>query len=404
MTQEGNGLDGRVDGHAKESTIPADDPDKFVDDALSAAGFQMTGKGPYWHPGGDKPAVWLSGPFEVIGETRDAQNGDWGFWLRWQDDDRAWHECLVLWAPLLSGNREEIWRELADGGLRLATLSGARERLAHYLATRRPARRIRTVPQIGWHLTNAVAAFVLPDKTFGETVSERVRWKIARRADTPFQAAGDLVRWREEISLRCVGNSRLVFGVSTAFAAPLLYPAGDRSGGVLFYGASQIGKTTIQDVSGSIWGGGRITGYNETWRATANGLEGLAALHCDTLFSLDEMGQVEPHEAGVIVYTLANGSAKGRARRDGSPRAAAQWRILIMSSGEITLADKMAELGKRRHVGQGVRLADIPADAGAGKGAFEELQGRLRRPRSPIGCASSRQSAMGTRSVSTSSS
>jgi putative DNA primase/helicase len=93
------------------------------------------------------------------------------------------------------------------------------------------------------------------------------------------------------------------------------------------------------------------------------------------LFSLDEMGQVDPHEAGVIVYTLANGLAKGRSRRDLSPRPSAQWRILIMSSGEITLGDKMAEVGKRRQAGQEVRLVDIPADAGAGKGAFEDLHG-----------------------------
>jgi uncharacterized protein (DUF927 family) len=84
---------------------------------------------------------------------------------------------------------------------------------------------------------------------------------------------------------------------------------------------------------------------------------------------------VEAREAGEIAYMLANGFGKGRARRDGSARSPAQWRLLFLSSGEISLADKMAEIGRRSRAGQQVRLVDVPADAGAGLGAFEELHG-----------------------------
>jgi putative DNA primase/helicase len=87
------------------------------------------------------------------------------------------------------------------------------------------------------------------------------------------------------------------------------------------------------------------------------------------------MGQVEAREAGDIAYMLANGFGKGRARRDDSERPPAQWRLLFLSSGEVSLADKMAEIGRRSKAGQEVRLVDIPADAGAGWGAFEELHG-----------------------------
>lgn len=51
------------------------------------------------------------------------------------------------------------------------------------------------------------------------------------------------------------------------------------------------------------------------------------------------------------------------------------WRTLILSSGELTLADHMNEGGKKVRAGQEVRLADIPADAGAGHGLFEDLHG-----------------------------
>jgi uncharacterized protein (DUF927 family) len=87
------------------------------------------------------------------------------------------------------------------------------------------------------------------------------------------------------------------------------------------------------------------------------------------------MGQVEAREAGEIAYMLANGHGKGRARRDGSMRRPSEWRLLVLSSGEVSLADKLVEIGRRSKAGQEVRLIDIPADAGTGLGLFEELHG-----------------------------
>jgi putative DNA primase/helicase len=50
---------------------------------------------------------------------------------------------------------------------------------------------------------------------------------------------------------------------------------------------------------------------------------------------------------------------------------------MFLSSGEIGLADKVAEDGRGRRLaaGQGVRIIDIAADAGAGMGMFERLHG-----------------------------
>ncbi len=72
---------------------------------------------------------------------------------------------------------------------------------------------------------------------------------------------------------------------------------------------------------------------------------------------------------------LANEQGKARATRTGTPRARQAWRLLFLSAGELGLADHMAEGMKRTRTGQEVRMADIPADAGKGLGAFEELHG-----------------------------
>jgi uncharacterized protein (DUF927 family) len=73
---------------------------------------------------------------------------------------------------------------------------------------------------------------------------------------------------------------------------------------------------------------------------------------------------------------LSNEMGKLRSKRDGTGRKPHKWRILFLSTGEITLADKIAEDGRRRaKAGQTVRVVDIPADAGAGLGIFEDLHG-----------------------------
>ena len=124
-------------------------------------------------------------------------------------------------------------------------------------------------------------------------------------------------------------------------------------------------------MAASVWG--EPSAYVWLWRATANGLEGLAALHNDGLLILDELSQIDPREAGEAAYLLANGQGKARASR--TARAAQRWRLLFLSAGEESLSALMARVGKRTNAGQEIRLADIEVDAGASMGAFEALHG-----------------------------
>jgi putative DNA primase/helicase len=111
----------------------------------------------------------------------------------------------------------------------------------------------------------------------------------------------------------------------------------------------------------------------QRWRTTDNALEATAAQHSDCLLILDELAQVDPKMAGEAAYMLANEQSKARATRNATPRPRLTWRLLFLSAGELGLADHMAEGMKRTRTGQEVRMADVPADAGAGLGAFENL-------------------------------
>ena len=195
--------------------------------------------------------------------------------------------------------------------------------------------------------------------------------------DHAFRMQGTLAEWQQRVARFAAGNSRLVLAMSAAFAAPLLHIVGAESGGFHLRGPSSIGKTTALLVAGSVWGGGGVAGYVRQWRATDNGLEAVAQAHCDALLCLDELSQIDAKAAGAAAYMLANGAGKARAGRGGEGRTPAEWRLLFLSSGEIGVADKVAEDGRGRKLaaGQQVRVIDIPADAGAALGSFEHLHG-----------------------------
>lgn len=99
----------------------------------------------------------------------------------------------------------------------------------------------------------------------------------------------------------------------------------------------------------------------------------MAAIHSDLMLALDELGELPARVAGQAAYMLANGTGKARARRDGKARPAATWRVLFLSTGEIGLADLIAEAGGRSRAGQEVRVIDLPADAGKGCGLFSQV-------------------------------
>jgi hypothetical protein len=315
-------------------------------------------------PGEAPKRQWICSPLHVRAFTRDEHNEGWGRLLEFTDAENRQH----VWAMpmrLLSGDGREYRALLLDMGLTIAPGRPARDCLMIYIQTAKPNNWARCVERTGWHNN----AFVLPDEVIGGENGEQVLLQTASNAIRVYRAAGTLEAWQREVSALCVGNTRLVFSVSCAFAAPLLQLAGEENGGFHFRGPSSIGKTTALFVACSVFGG---RDYLQRWRATINGLEGVAIQHNDTLLCLDELKQVDPREAGEVAYLLASGSGKQRANQHGGARDRYTWRLLFLSSGETSLADHMRTAGKKAQAGQETRLADIPSETGK-YGVFENL-------------------------------
>jgi uncharacterized protein (DUF927 family) len=306
---------------------------------------------------------------DVLKQTRDDRGEGWGRLLRWRDREDREH----IWSmpmSLLAGSGEEYRARLLDGGLEIEPGGKARELLTTYIQTAGCDEQARCVSKLGWHGD----VFVLPDTAIGASADQdQFIYQSAVEADHHFRVHGSCEDWKREIGSLCSGNSRLTFAVCLAFAAPLLLPSETESGGFHIWGPSSLGKSTALMVAGSVCGGGGRNGYVESWRTTANALEAFAELHNDCLACLDEISQVNAPDAVEALYMLANGQGKGRMSKAISLRRRLSWTILILSSGEITLREHAETARKHSRAGSEIRLANIPADAGASMGLFENL-------------------------------
>ncbi|AAZ98772.1 conserved hypothetical protein [Thiobacillus denitrificans ATCC 25259] len=289
-------------------------------------------------------------PLHIEAVTFDGQDNNFGRLLRFKNTLGRWREWAMP-MELLKAGGDDLRGELLAMGVEIDPT--AKTLLANYLQAKPPKRQMRCALQVGW----CGDSFVLPDAVIG-TAASGVIFQSGERGHDEHTRAGTLAGWREEIAARAIGNPLLLLALSASFAGPMLARCNAEGGGVHFVGDSSTGKTTLLEAGCSVWGG---ENYRRSWRATANGMEGAAALFNDCLLALDEISECDPREVGAIVYALGNGRGKQRAGRTGSARAVTRWRCFVLSSGERTIATTMQEGGHRAKAGQAVRLLDVPA-------------------------------------------
>jgi uncharacterized protein (DUF927 family) len=313
----------------------------------------------------------ICGPLWVLAATRNRTDANWGRMLEWIDKGGKLHRRAVA-MDKLSGSGEEVRKLLLHEGLYVSAKRGAREKLNQYLQKAKPRSDVllTCTEHVGWHDDKS---FVLPDKTIG---AEQVIYQADAEVDHKLNVSGTVDDWRENVGKLCSGNDRLVLAVSCAFAGPLLKITGVENGGIHYVGASSQGKTIAQYTAGSVCGGGGDRGYVESWRTTDNGLEITAAAHNDLMLPLDEIEEINPYDIVKSAYMLANGQPKTRMDRSLGSRRRPTWRLPFLSSGEKTLADHAASVGKRTRGGAEVRVLNIRANPGENLGVFQNLHGR----------------------------
>lgn len=310
---------------------------------------------------------FICSPLEVVARSRDEGGQEWGYVLCWKDADgipRTWSAP----ASLTVTNDTELAQALVNAGLTIAPGKGTQ--LRKYIVEVKPTKRMTNVSRPGWHKVRNKRLFALPDKIAGAGGEQDIILQQGTYSGSTRVTSGTMEEWKENVAAMCIGNDHLVFGVSIAFAAPTLELLGKASGGFHLHGLSSSGKSTALSVAASVWG------YPvQTWRTTDNALEDTAERHNDVLLPLDELSQIDAKKAAETAYMLGNGEGKQRLNQSIMPQQKKRWRLLFLSTGEVTLADHVETAGGKAKAGTEVRMVNLDADAGAGMGIFQDVHG-----------------------------
>ncbi|MDA8129664.1 MAG: DUF927 domain-containing protein [Betaproteobacteria bacterium] len=359
-------LDGKATPPAADR--PANDGANAGEPATAAERFNVTRDGLFMvrpNRDGSFRSIRLSDPLTVPALARDEEGGGWAPVLEFRDRDGTKRQEIIPFRQFLGDGSDGV-KQLADCGLAIEPGRDAIDGLKQFIASARPEKRGRLMDATGWH----GGAYLLPDGQIGDA-AEALIYRGSKRVLGVFAARGKLSDWQEQIAELAAGNTRLLFTISAAFVGPLLKPCDGASTAFHWTGDSSLGKSGSLHAAGSVWGA--PAGTVHSWRSTDNSLEYVAAQHNDGLLILDELKEVDPKQAGAIAYMLSNAKGKNRAHHAGGLREAITWRIAMLSSGELGLADHLASAGQKTHAGQTVRFIELPADAGAGLGMWAEL-------------------------------
>lgn len=308
--------------------------------------------------------VFICSKLEVVAYIRDDNNENYGKLLVFKDPEQQIHEWPMP-MELIAGDGTKYRAALLSRGLEISMNRSAQSLLSIYLATSQPSLWIRCVRRLGWYKNN----FVLPGEVIGPMEKEKLIFQNHSIITPNYTQKGTVNEWIDNVARLCKKNSRLEFAVSSSFASPLLTLLKAESGGAHFRGPSSIGKSKILKAASSVWSDEL---FIQSWNATVNGLEAIASGYNDSLLCLDEIAQIDPMMAGETLYLLFNEKGKRRANQLGIGCNSQHWKIIALSTGEISVEEHGLQSGKKLKAGQEIRMIDIPADTGK-YGCFEEL-------------------------------
>ncbi|PTQ86786.1 DUF927 domain-containing protein [Agitococcus lubricus] len=268
-------------------------------------------------------------------------------------------------ANLLTSMQNQLPKILANCGVYIS--QGENSKVLEYLA-RQPAPTVYGIDKLGWHQDEEHQLFVLPEQIIGGQDGKEYCYTPDSYAPSQkaITTSGTLESWQQLVVSVCEGNPVPLFALGIAFAAPLMQLLNVDGGGFHFWGHSSRGKTTILQVSASVYGNASDPAVTpdgsliQRWNTTANALEGTALAYNDLLLPMDELGTSNIKNFGQVVYQLAGGKGKAAMNANRDMRTPRTWRTQIMSTGEHAIAQEiLATTGAEARTGQLIRMLDI---------------------------------------------
>jgi hypothetical protein len=348
-----------------------------------------------YESGGGLATLFTGGWMRVAKDCIDPEAWSYQFGLERKSERQRWRHHFIVTersgnqSPFelprenLAGTGASAIRLLMKAGVHLVGRDVAQKALVQFLRFK-PRREIIRMSRVGWAQVESRWIFVRLDEVItppGMPPARDTTYVLDAAATRHgLHVAGTTVEWAAEVAAPLRGNSNVALSFANFFAAPLLRFASEPGGGHHLHGRSTIGKTMASDSGQSIYGWPLETADNAfgvTWAGSEAGFDALAIARTDLGLPLDEITLGDRRLAEQIVYKLASGTKGPRATSTGHLREAAHADVLVLSTGEKSLAQF---IGKSLQEGARKRLVDVPAEVQPGS-AFETI------PREQIHCA-----------------
>lgn len=262
---------------------------------------------------------------------------------------------------------------LVDAGFRWPRSPEDERLLLEYLNRDLPTESVELAMRDGWH---GADAYVLGAEIYGSRRMLRDP-STYRKLSLPM-IKGNLESWQRTVLPLCATSSRLVFGICTAFAAPLLHPSSTRGCIVHISGDRSKGKSTLLCAAASVSRPG-VEEIFQNWSLTNAGIEEQAAAGCDSLLIIDSLERMpgdprtQVRRLREITYMLSDGSGRVRSERYAKDGLTAHWRCITISGGELPGADYYRRAEEVALGGTYDRLIELPVLTGSNKSIYERL-------------------------------
>lgn len=302
-----------------------------------------------------------------------------GFCLTWLN--RNGKECSkVITMPRLVSDWNPLLGELGDEGLFILSPRHFKMYLLE-ACSRATLPEVRLITEIGFFPLNpdnpdGAYGFMLPsgailpvDAGLGQVKANELRYRapFEHKALGAYQVAGTHDEWKAGIA-PAEGNALVVFCTCAVLGSVMLKVYGGENCGFHLYGLSSTGKSTAAQVGMSVLGcaadpqsSSKPTIFG-SWSATDNGREIMATCANGAALFMDELDS-SPKGASLTIYPILSGVGKVRMRSAGSMAQQHTWRLLALSTGELSLYERiMREPQREAMLGELSRFLDIPVD------------------------------------------
>src|SRR5262249_35557320 len=148
----------------------------------------------------DSQPVFVTAPFQIIGQTRSDTSEDWGLLIGWRDGDDQAHRWAIP-RRLIHQSGNEIAVELEKAGLRCGSNENSHRLLKQFVGSVKIKRRLRCVSRTGWHSGDVGSVFVLPGgEAFGPGAADVILQADHMTGNPEFRVAGTLADWQSKVA------------------------------------------------------------------------------------------------------------------------------------------------------------------------------------------------------------